>query len=133
MRVASGIGGDFFGMRGTVWGAVTPVTPQPSPLPDAKHKRYPSDGSHGIAPGVIYGYPVTVKNGKYAIVQGLEIDDFSRAHGCDRPGIARGTRRRRTPARLIRTAGSVPPDPYRMRRAVARRLFAVRQMSAFPT
>jgi malate dehydrogenase len=39
----------------------------------------PSDGSYGIAPGVIYGYPVTCKNGKYEIVQGLEINDFSRA------------------------------------------------------
>src|SRR5271169_2855176 len=39
----------------------------------------PSDGSYGIKPGVIYGYPVTVKNGKYEIVQGLEINEFSRA------------------------------------------------------
>ncbi|HEX7326102.1 MAG TPA: malate dehydrogenase [Rhodanobacteraceae bacterium] len=39
----------------------------------------PSDGSYGIAPGVIYGYPVTCKDGKYAIVQGLEINAFSRA------------------------------------------------------
>ncbi len=39
----------------------------------------PSDGSYGIAPGVIYGYPVTCSGGKYAIVQGLEIDAFSRA------------------------------------------------------
>ena len=39
----------------------------------------PSDGSYGIAPGVIYGYPVTVKDGKYTIVQGLAINDFSRA------------------------------------------------------
>jgi malate dehydrogenase len=39
----------------------------------------PSDGSYGIAPGVVYGYPVTVKNGKYAIVQDLEINAFSRA------------------------------------------------------
>lgn len=39
----------------------------------------PSDGSYGIAPGVIFGYPVTCKDGKYAIVQGLEIDAFSRA------------------------------------------------------
>ena len=37
-----------------------------------------SDGSYGVAPGVIYGYPVTVKNGKYAIVQNLEINAFSR-------------------------------------------------------
>ncbi|WP_306581702.1 malate dehydrogenase [Dokdonella sp.] len=39
----------------------------------------PSDGSYGIAPGVIYGYPVTCKDGKYAIVQGLGINEFSRA------------------------------------------------------
>lgn len=39
----------------------------------------PSDGSYGIAPGVIYGYPVTCKNGAYSIVQGLEINPFSRA------------------------------------------------------
>ncbi|HET7930603.1 MAG TPA: malate dehydrogenase [Rhodanobacteraceae bacterium] len=39
----------------------------------------PSDGSYGIAPGVIYGYPVTCKDGKYAIVQGLAIGEFSRA------------------------------------------------------
>lgn len=39
----------------------------------------PSDGSYGIAEGVIYGYPVTCKSGKYEIVQGLEINDFSRA------------------------------------------------------
>ncbi len=38
----------------------------------------PSDGSYGIAPGVIYGYPVTCAGGSYAIVQGLNIDDFSR-------------------------------------------------------
>lgn len=38
----------------------------------------PSDGSYGIEPGVIYGYPVTCKNGAYEIVQGLEINDFSR-------------------------------------------------------
>jgi malate dehydrogenase len=38
----------------------------------------PSDGSYGIAPGVIYGYPVTVKNGKYTIVPNLEVNAFSR-------------------------------------------------------
>jgi malate dehydrogenase len=38
----------------------------------------PSDGSYGIKPGVIYGYPVTVKNGVYAIVQNLEVNAFSR-------------------------------------------------------
>ena len=39
----------------------------------------PSDGSYGIAPGVIYGYPVTCKGGKYQIVQGLAVNEFSRA------------------------------------------------------
>jgi len=39
----------------------------------------PSDGSYGIAPGLIYGYPVTCRDGRYAIVQGLAINAFSRA------------------------------------------------------
>lgn len=39
----------------------------------------PSDGSYGIEPGVIYGYPCTCKDGKYEIVQGLDINEFSRA------------------------------------------------------
>nr|VFJ89038.1 MAG: malate dehydrogenase [Candidatus Kentron sp. LFY] len=38
----------------------------------------PSDGSYGIPEGVIYGYPVTASDGKYEIVQGLDIDEFSR-------------------------------------------------------
>jgi malate dehydrogenase len=38
----------------------------------------PSDGSYGIPEGVIYGFPVTCSNGRYEIVQGLEIDAFSR-------------------------------------------------------
>jgi len=37
-----------------------------------------SDGSYGIAPGVFFSYPVTVKDGKYSIVHGLDINDFSR-------------------------------------------------------
>jgi malate dehydrogenase len=39
----------------------------------------PSDGSYGIPEGVIYGHPVTCKDGKYKIVKGLPIGDFSRA------------------------------------------------------
>jgi malate dehydrogenase len=38
----------------------------------------PSDGSYGIAEGVIYSYPVRCTGGDYEIVQGLEVDDFSR-------------------------------------------------------
>lgn len=37
-----------------------------------------SDGSYDVADGLIYSFPVTVKNGKLQIVQGLEIDEFSR-------------------------------------------------------
>lgn len=39
----------------------------------------PSDGSYGIAPGVIYSFPCTCANGQWKIVQNLEINDFSRA------------------------------------------------------
>jgi malate dehydrogenase len=38
----------------------------------------PADGSYGIEEGVVYSFPCTCKNGEYSIVQGLEIDDFSR-------------------------------------------------------
>ena len=39
----------------------------------------PSDGSYGIPEGVIYSYPVICRGGQYEIVQGLDIDAFSRA------------------------------------------------------
>ncbi|MEC9374874.1 MAG: malate dehydrogenase [Pseudomonadota bacterium] len=38
----------------------------------------PSDGSYGIPEGIIYSYPVMCSNGKYTIVQDLEISEFSR-------------------------------------------------------
>jgi malate dehydrogenase len=38
----------------------------------------PSDGSYGIPEGIVYSYPVTCKGGEYSIVQGLDINDFSR-------------------------------------------------------
>jgi malate dehydrogenase len=38
----------------------------------------PSDGGYGIPQDVMYGFPVTTSNGEYALVQGLEIDAFSR-------------------------------------------------------
>jgi len=37
-----------------------------------------SDGSYGISEGLIYSFPVRCRNGHYEIVQGLEIDAFSR-------------------------------------------------------
>ncbi|MCP4995188.1 MAG: malate dehydrogenase [Gammaproteobacteria bacterium] len=39
----------------------------------------PSDGSYGIKEGVVFSFPVTCKNGEYEIVQGLELDDLTRA------------------------------------------------------
>jgi malate dehydrogenase len=38
----------------------------------------PSDGSYGIAEGVIFGYPVTCRGGQYQVVKGIDISDFSR-------------------------------------------------------
>jgi malate dehydrogenase len=38
-----------------------------------------SDGSYGIAEGVVYSYPVRCVRGEYQIVQGLEIDEYARA------------------------------------------------------
>jgi malate dehydrogenase len=38
----------------------------------------PADGSYGIEPGIIYSFPCVCENGDYRIVQGLDVDDFSR-------------------------------------------------------
>lgn len=38
-----------------------------------------SDGSYNVPEGIISSFPVTAAGGEYKIVQGLEIDDFSRA------------------------------------------------------
>jgi malate dehydrogenase len=38
-----------------------------------------SDGSYGVPEGLISSFPVTSSDGKYEIVQGLELDEFSRA------------------------------------------------------
>ena len=37
-----------------------------------------SDGSYGVPEGLISSFPVTTPDGDWEIVQGLEIDDFSR-------------------------------------------------------
>jgi malate dehydrogenase len=39
----------------------------------------PADGSYGIEPGIIYSFPCVCEDGDYRIVQGLEIDEFSRS------------------------------------------------------
>ena len=38
----------------------------------------PSDGSYGVAEGLMSSFPCTCADGEWAIVQGLDIDDFSR-------------------------------------------------------
>ena len=38
----------------------------------------PADGSYGIAPGVIYSYPVICEGGDYRVVQGIDVSEFSR-------------------------------------------------------
>ncbi len=38
----------------------------------------PSDGSYGVPEGLISGFPCTTNNGEWSIVQGLDIDAFSR-------------------------------------------------------
>lgn len=39
----------------------------------------PSDGGYGIPQDIIYGVPVTCAGGRYEVVKGLEIDEFSRS------------------------------------------------------
>src|SRR6201996_5249211 len=50
-----------------------------TPADDWVSMAIPSDGSYGIAEGVVYSYPVTCKNGEYSIVKDLAVNDFSRA------------------------------------------------------
>jgi malate dehydrogenase len=50
-----------------------------TPADDWTSMAVASDGSYGIPPGLIYSFPVTTQDGGYSIVQGLGIDEFSRA------------------------------------------------------
>jgi malate dehydrogenase len=49
-----------------------------SPEGDWVSMAVASDGSYGVPEGLIYSYPVITRDGTWKIVQGLEIDDFSR-------------------------------------------------------
>ncbi|HEY1178837.1 MAG TPA: malate dehydrogenase [Phytomonospora sp.] len=49
-----------------------------SPAGDWVSMAVVSDGSYGVPEGLISSFPVTTKDGDWEIVQGLEIDDFSR-------------------------------------------------------
>ena len=50
-----------------------------TPAGDWVSMAIPSDGSYGVPEGLISSFPVTCTDGGYEIVQGLDIDDFSRA------------------------------------------------------
>jgi len=52
---------------------------QGTPEGDWVSMAIPSDGSYGVPEGIISSFPVTCRDGRYEIVQGLDIDDFSRA------------------------------------------------------
>ena len=47
-----------------------------TPNDDWVSMSIPSDGSYGVAEGIIYSFPVTVKNGSYEVVQGLDNSEF---------------------------------------------------------
>jgi malate dehydrogenase len=49
-----------------------------TPAGDWVSMAVPSDGSYGVPEGLISGFPVTCAGGRYEIVQGLEVDEFSR-------------------------------------------------------
>ncbi len=50
-----------------------------TPAGDWTSMAFPSDGSYGVPEGLVFGYPVTVKNGQVEMVKGLDINEFSRA------------------------------------------------------
>ena len=52
---------------------------QGTPAGDWVSMAVPSDGSYGVPEGLISSFPCTCINGEYKIVQGLDIDAFSRA------------------------------------------------------
>lgn len=49
-----------------------------TPEGDWTSMSIPSDGSYGVPEGIISSFPVTCSGGQYSIVEGLEIDGFSR-------------------------------------------------------
>jgi malate dehydrogenase len=49
-----------------------------TPEGDWTSMAIPSDGSYGVPEGIISSFPVTCSGGEYSIVQGLDIDEFSR-------------------------------------------------------
>lgn len=50
-----------------------------TPAGDWTSMAIPSDGSYGVPEGLISSFPVTIADGKVSVVQGLELDAFSKA------------------------------------------------------
>jgi len=50
-----------------------------TPKGDWVSMAIPADGSYGIEPGIVYSFPVRCSGGRYEIVTGLDVDNFSRA------------------------------------------------------
>jgi malate dehydrogenase len=50
-----------------------------TPSGDWVSMAIPTDGSYGVGEGIFSSYPCTCSGGSYEIVQGLEVDDFSRS------------------------------------------------------
>ncbi len=50
-----------------------------TPAGDWVSMAIPSDGSYGIPEGLVYSYPCVCKDGDFEIVQGLDINEFSRS------------------------------------------------------
>ena len=50
-----------------------------TPQGDWVSMSVPSDGSYGVEEGLVSSFPCTAANGQWNIVEGLEIDDFSRS------------------------------------------------------
>ena len=48
-----------------------------NPKNDWVSMAVPSDGSYGISDGIIFSYPLICKDGKYSIIQALDLDKFS--------------------------------------------------------
>jgi malate dehydrogenase len=49
-----------------------------TPASDWVSMGVPSDGSYGVPEGLMTGFPCTASGGEWSIVQGLDLDDFSR-------------------------------------------------------
>ncbi len=64
-----------------------------------------SDGSYGIEKGLVYSFPVKIQGGKATIVQGLDLDDFSK----EKMEITRKELAEERDAALESTADWLPP------------------------